>query len=429
MRRRGLQREGIRGVSWKWWVKGCGMFLCGSLFLLLAGCDSGSSNGTAPDGGSLLVDTAGVLRLESTEPRWDELTRWRVDSLSTLAIGEVEGDSDYLFGSIVGLHRLEDGVIVAVDRQARDVRFFDAQGRFVRRVAGPGDGPGELSQLPDGVFRCGGDDIYVHDRGGQRIQIWARDGALLDDRPFHFTVPEQGGERPPFRWDCSPAGGIVFALLTQVLPESSGFFADVASVYVKPPGSEGLVDLGPFVVAERLIVLEQGGGSIFVHPFGRALHFAADDEHVYLAPGARMEVLIFDWEGDLVRYVSGPSREEDLRMPSDVLRRYREAELSFRDSLVVARIEPMGLELPPAFPATRQVLVDPRGNLWVERFRPPWDPSPMWAVFGDSGSYLGDVEMPRGVTVYQVGTDFVLGVSADAAGVERIVLHALERPD
>jgi len=43
--------------------------------------------------------------------------------------------------------RLADGGVAVADGGSQEVRFFDADGDFVRSVAGPGGGPGESTGL------------------------------------------------------------------------------------------------------------------------------------------------------------------------------------------------------------------------------------------------------------------------------------------
>lgn len=83
--------------------------------------------------------------------------------------------------------------------------------------------------------------------------------------------------------------------------------------------------------------------------------------------------------------------------------------------------------VPQAMPFFDRILVDPSGHLWIKRVLPPAEERPVWSVFTSDGALLGDVETPPGLTVFQIGRTFVLGVWQDDLNVEHVRLHRLER--
>ena len=80
---------------------------------------------------------------------------------------------------------------------------------------------------------------------------------------------------------------------------------------------------------------------------------------------------------------------------------------------------------PEIMPVFSRLLVDDVGWLWAELYRfdvrQPW----RWIVFGPNGEGLGSVDMPPGLTVWQIGQDFVLGVWRDENRVEYVRRHTL----
>ena len=81
-------------------------------------------------------DTAGV--------RTEAGSVWGVDAtlVAEVSIGDVEGDLDYVFGRISSLGVDADGTIYVVDAQVPDLRAFTPDGRFLRTLGRPGEGPG-----------------------------------------------------------------------------------------------------------------------------------------------------------------------------------------------------------------------------------------------------------------------------------------------
>jgi len=80
-------------------------------------------------------------------------------------------------------------------------------------------------------------------------------------------------------------------------------------------------------------------------------------------------------------------------------------------------------------PTHSNVVFDAARNLWVENYRLPWDnDSPrIWSVFDPEGRWLGDVELPNGLRVYEIGEDHIAGVQRDDMGVEYVRLYRVTK--
>jgi len=382
------------------------------------------------------ADSAGVPVVETLEPVWTDGGAWQVDPVPELAIGLVEGDEAYLFGEIAGIVRLDDGQIAVADGQIRRIRFYDETGRYLRTRGGPGDGPGEFGSLSE-LWSCGPGRIYAWDRGRTRVSEWSARGELV--REFALLEPSVDGPgavrepgavgRGPYRAACGPGGDFVVAGwgdLSQLssLTESQSY-AQNAPVWVLDADAQPVLELGEYVISERVLLLrpEGAGGSSGPHPLGRFASFALEEEGIWVGTAERLEVRAYDRDGTLLRILRGPP--QDLALTPELMRRFREVarDVDRAEAQLLTRIEEMGLELPPGLPAFTEMRTDPEGRLWVRRFALPWDEVECWGVFAREGEFLGHVEMPPGLRMHQVGADFVLGLSADALGVEQVRLH------
>ena len=78
-------------------------------------------------------------------------------------------------------------------------------------------------------------------------------------------------------------------------------------------------------------------------------------------------------------------------------------------------------------PLYRRLLVDAERNLWAERFRPFWEEQSSWYVFDEQGAWLGEVDTPPGLHIFEIGTDYVLGRRRDALDVPSVVMIPLDR--
>ncbi len=162
---------------------------CVSLLALAVGaCGGGEAEwrGTVRDSaGITIVSNAGG-------GLWGAGEAWTVEP--DLLIGTAEGDPDYQFGQIAGLDVDDEGRIYVLDQQARQVRVFDAGGRFVRSVGRAGSGPGELSQTAGPLFAGPDGTILVPDIMNQRINLYSVDGEPAGSVPLAMT------DGVPVRW-------------------------------------------------------------------------------------------------------------------------------------------------------------------------------------------------------------------------------------
>ena len=87
------------------------------------------------------------------------------------------------------------------------------------------------------------------------------------------------------------------------------------------------------------------------------------------------------------------------------------------------------MPLVESFPAFRALLVDGLDHLWVrEATLPGMDrPAPLWTVFNPEGRVLGFIETPDGLTILEIGADYILGRTTDDLGVESVQVWPLER--
>ena len=130
--------------------------------LLLAACGGATGNG----GDGSVPSSIGVLAL--SEP--------------VAQIGAVDGADEYLFGAITSALRLEEGGFAVADGQAGHVSIYDADGVFLRRWGGEGDGPGEFRNISK-LYRVGPDSVMVAHGFSPRVTVFSTDGAVGRDLP------------------------------------------------------------------------------------------------------------------------------------------------------------------------------------------------------------------------------------------------------
>ena len=88
---------------------------------------------------------------------------------------------------------------------------------------------------------------------------------------------------------------------------------------------------------------------------------------------------------------------------------------------------------PSHLPTFFQLIMDPEGNIWARQIELGGGDEGQvfnlsdFFVFGAGGRYLGVVELPPNLHVFQVGLDFVLAKVTDDLGVEYVHLYGIEK--
>ncbi len=110
--------------------------------IMIAGCGQQPSE----DGSATAADTTASQAVQAAD---EEYLLPQADEYITISdsIGIELGDSNYVFGQIVGLGITPKGNIAVLDMQKHCVSIFNPAGEFIQRIGRQGSGPGEF-QLP-----------------------------------------------------------------------------------------------------------------------------------------------------------------------------------------------------------------------------------------------------------------------------------------
>lgn len=86
--------------------------------------------------------------------------------------------------------------------------------------------------------------------------------------------------------------------------------------------------------------------------------------------------------------------------------------------------------VPDTVPVYGEMSVDRPGHLWVERIPAHADPDAPteWDVFEPEGRFLGTVELPPGLQLFEIGEDYVVGLRRDELDLEYLLLLPLVKP-
>jgi len=391
----------------------CGVLVAG------AACTSGGGE----DAAYTAVDSAGVTIAQNAVPAAPR-NLWQIDPEPAVDIGVLEGEEVYQLFDVSDAGRFADGTLVVANGGSKELRFYDASGRFLFAAGGEGEGPGEFRGM--GNLAIVGDSVHAHDYALSRIAVFTSGGEFV--RSFRVELP--GGD-PAWVLDALPDGrwlvtkSFVFSpsevslvvrdTLPYMLIDAEGTFLDTLVV---SPGVEF------FVVGTA----QSASASSLV--FGRSTQYAVAPGRLYVGDSDRYEIFGLAPSGTLELIVRsdrepvpvGAAEIEAVKAerledaPSDNWR--RNLERLFAD-----------MPIPSTLPAFDALAADPAGHLWVMEASAPTDGPRTWSVFDRDGRWRGTVETPAGLTVREVGEDHVLGTWRDELGVEHVRVHELEREE
>lgn len=362
------------------------------------------------------TDSAGVELVVSAEPWWRSGEAWTLAPEPGLRIGSLEGGDGDDFVRIRGALLLADGGILVGDDGADELRLFSSAGDFVRRVAGRGEGPGELESVRL-LYRSRADSIYLFDWSGRRYSVF--------DPALAFARSARVETRVP---------GIT-------LPHVKAFTASGTPVLMgaRPPWVEE--PLEHYGQPQHLLLQDSTGrfDREIARVTGKGYYetlYASREERILVLSTGDFDVRELDLEGRLRRRIRRsydappipPGFFEQLVTPFGPAESDAVVTLHAEDGRAI-RTTPTTrdpADYPATLPAADRLLVDRQDHLWLRHGQWPDTLPQTWSVFDPTGQWLGEIAVPGGLELLDVDGDRVLARSRDELGVESVVVLRLE---
>lgn len=364
-------------------------------------------------------DSAGVEIVEN-RGRLAELPTFRLAPEPTLRIGVVEGDERYMLSRLNWALVLSDGRLVVLNGGGLDVRFYDAAGRFLHAVGGPGEGPGEFRRFAR-AFGGPGDAVFVYDGDLNRVTRISPDGAVVDVVKMDIAGMPLSYMSGVFADGSMLLGGI------GVRRTDDGFSS--STVHLRYGRDGRLLDSLDSYEAGRHVRTE---GRFMDEPLFQANPVDAVLSHSYVAAGGteyRFQEHAAD--GSLIRSVrwAGPA----LSVTEEDLTRYWEERGATLSGGTLRRVrqrqETAGVA--EKFPALSWIQAGAAGRIWVRMYRRPGVDHGEWLIFDRDGVLRGRAEFPDRYSPVGFQEESVVGILRDELGVEYLTRHELvpARPD
>lgn len=340
-------------------------------------------------------------------------------------IGAMDGPEEYFFRWIVSAELVPAGIVTA-DHQDYELKYFDANGRFVSSIGGEGEGPGEFEALD-----------WVQSVGDSLFFVWdGRNNRLTRARLTEAGLSHESSVPGPWSPAISPIGVFSPVRITvdnaRMIPVGdpgglSDPFQVVAGVVNldEAPSAERLREIAT-VVAEPHYVTRDGMFAPLLFPTGHDFFFG--DDMLWVQDGMDSEFRRVRADGTLELVVRLPPERP---VTDRDINEFREANLQ-RAAGYEARMRRALDEVPyPSFvPSLRAMTVDEEaGIVWVTGFRTTEEPAP-WYLFDSLGCPIGRVTVPGGNPPLDIAGRRIVVRDRDELDVERILIHRLaESPD
>ncbi len=357
-------------------------------------------------------------------------TPFELDATPRLSIGVESSDSTdaYELSRIYDVHRLPDGRILVPNSDPPELRLFDSTGRHLRNIGRSGAGPNEFEAFSSLQVFTSGDQLVAPDGGALRVHVYDKDLTFLETRRFVLSTavsrPFLRGIFADGTWlvlayenggrISGPAGSVIESRFSLLRYDTSGALLD---------------SLGTFAGAKRY-AHEFNGFTRFPYiPLSTSPIQGVAGNSLVVLRGDKPELEYYDLSGKLTRVATW--QRERVRS-ADIIDAYTKADLATipaadtRSRMTDEDYYKRDLPIPEYAPLYQELVVDAGERVWLERFRFPRDTAArVWDVISPQGAWLGVVRTPPQLTVYRIGTDFLLGRSLDSLGVERVELYGL----
>ncbi|MGE3527281.1 MAG: 6-bladed beta-propeller [Gemmatimonadales bacterium] len=385
------------------------------------GCQTGGERAAVQ-----VHDSAGV-RITVLADRGTKAPEIRVEPRPSLTIGSEAGPEPYRLFRVWSALRLANGEVVVSNSGTHELRFFDSTGQYIRSSGRQGRGPGEFDAISSMfMFRTPDGDIAVLDND-IRLNLFDSTGTFL----------RVVGLEPGPDWSRAFLTGVFKDGSWLALRPGGGFRGEPGQViqntfrYARysPGGKSGKVILT--TSARPRYVHQAFGRRHYPYiPFTSDRLVAVNGAQVYLLDGAASELRVLSEQGTVHRVLqwTAPPRTRS----SSVYDRFVESELEGADDAQRRLYEHFfktgGLPLPEYVPLYMTMKAGPAGEVWLERYRLPWDTTGIWEVVNPLEEWRTEVRVPQGVRVYEIGRDYLLGGIRDSLEAEQVALFPLSRP-
>lgn len=307
-------------------------------------------------------------------------------------LGRAEGSGPDVFGDIHDLAVDSSGRIYVLDPGWRDVRLFDRDGEFIRRLAPEGEGPGERRHRRQFPARLTWDET--------RGRLW------IDDSAFLSVLDSLGGEYA--RDTRSFALGTPDPVSVVVAVDKQGRLYE-QQFKVANDSTYSYVAAGPVTPDYTL-----SGDTLQIDVRAMTQSGAAQTRRTSSASlRGSVELTVVRPERDHIAWTISPEGTVWLAPPGEPV----------LHELTIAGDTLRTIDIPHRDPS--ELDVSPEGWIWARRAAD--SDGSTWDLVDHCGAYIGSASVPYPVEVTEIGPSGVLhAVASDPLGIDYVMTLRLD---
>lgn len=350
---------------------------------------------------------------------------WDLEPEPVVVLGVVDGAPEYLFGDIASVHLTAGEELVVVDRGVMAIRLYDIDGQFLRQIGGLGEGPGEFQRIA-GAWFAAPDTIRIYDIRYPRLATFLLDGTFIGATRLEDFVGHPDLLVGGFHDGSVVLGQANFGDSDEpVIPDVMWY-----DEYTVEGNYRGRVAVEKGML--RYEAHSQTALPLRLHPFsGYAQAVIYRDSLFYTNGTGGVRVWARGGRGAPERTIPLPKPRVTVEEAWTRLRRTREALGSTALSSDIPELE--------RIPEVARILIDDRGLLWAQRFRPGKDSILLgasqrvgggeWWVMNLKGEVQTTLTLPPQFTPHEVRGDYVVGIMYDELQVQRVAVYRIAGRD
>lgn len=281
-----------------------------------------------------------------------------------LTIGEEDKDGEPLFIDISSVRVDNEENIYVLDSKACQIKVFDKNGKYLRKIGRKGRGPGEM-QFPTVLDIVYGKEIMICDLPNNRISFYSLQGELLKE----------------------VSKGKYFRLLAP-LPDSNKNFVGSMRIQIEDKRIDELrkfdSNFKPIFTIEKIEYTDEPNVIYPYPPF--IFYIILKDDKVLWGNWVHYRLQIADDAGRTTRKIIkdyDPVKITDEDKEKDIKKRFGDRGI------------PPGIKLvfPDYYPAFWHLSHDDEGRIFVQTFRRTEEGSYYYDVFDSEGKYIAKVPL------------------------------------
>ena len=367
-----------------------------------------------------IILAAIVVAPVAAQPRWQLSPRPRL----TLGVGN---DPATEFTRVAYAFRLSDGTLVVANGATRELRVFGPDGKFRRNVGRDGAGPGEFKLISWAGHL--GDTLVVADDINRRATRFLIDGTLVSATAVRGSDPTSS-----FSWALKDGSWIVSTYTSPRIDGPQRVYRDSVQFGIRRGRPDAPVEwLGSFPGASVVVVNPTNaphGLLTGFAAFGPVYSFAGGDP-LLVGSDDTDSLRVIDLHGrpsTMVRLgiLPEPLTDRDIELTRKAAAEGSQARLpeSTRRAAEIIYSRQMN---PRTRPRYRGLHTEPDGTIWVGPFSPDPAAAVPYRIYDRTGRPIGLLTLPPRFALRDIGADYILGVTTDDDGVERVAVYGLTR--